>query len=122
MTLNSQGGLLVQVWKFLKQRLWAEQSEQTPKEPPSYSPQVTPDYVAMVYYIPFIVIFQIGWASTQVSHLSIIPNLTYKENERTKLNSYRYGFTGRVLLKSPSFQPPFEVLRTRPRSRVRRTL
>ena len=96
MTLNSQGGLLVQVWKFLKQRLWAEQSEQTPKEPPSYSPQVTPDYVAMVYYIPFIVIFQIGWASTQVSHLSIIPNLTYKENERTKLNSYRYGFTGMV--------------------------
>ena len=50
----------------------------------------------MVYYIPFIVIFQIGWASTQVSHLSIIPNLTYKENERTKLNSYRYGFTGLV--------------------------
>jgi len=50
----------------------------------------------MVYYIPFIVIFQIGWASTQVSHLSIIPNLTYKENERTKLNSYRYGFTGMV--------------------------
>ena len=47
---------------------------------PSYTPDVTPNFVPLIYYTPFIVIFQIGWASTQVSHLSIIPNLTKKGN------------------------------------------
>ena len=46
--------------------------------PPDYTPEVTPEFVPMIYYAPFIVIFQIGWAATQVSHLSIIPNLTHK--------------------------------------------
>lgn len=45
---------------------------------PNYTPDVTPQWVSLIYYTPFIVIFQIGWASTQVSHLSIIPNLTSK--------------------------------------------
>jgi len=60
---------------------------------PKFIPEVTPDWVALVYYTPFIVIFQIGWASTQVSHLSVIPNLTPIERERTQLNSFRYGGT-----------------------------
>ena len=46
--------------------------------PPDYTPEVTPEFVPMIYYTPFIIIFQIGWAATQVSHLSIIPNLTHK--------------------------------------------
>ena len=47
-------------------------------QPPNYNPDTTPEWVALIYYIPFIVIFQVGWASTQVSHLSIIPNLTHR--------------------------------------------
>jgi len=30
----------------------------------------------MIYYIPFIVLFQSGWASSQVTHLSLIPEMT----------------------------------------------
>ena len=47
-------------------------------QPPNYNPDTTPEWVALIYYIPFIVIFQVGWASTQVSHLSIIPTLTHR--------------------------------------------
>ena len=41
------------------------------------------------YFVPFIMIFQIGWASTQISHLALIPELTADENERVGLNSIR---------------------------------
>jgi Na+/melibiose symporter-like transporter len=46
-----------------------------------------------VYYAPFVVIFQFGWAATQISHLSLIPQLTSYENERVALNAIRYAFT-----------------------------
>ncbi|KAK3098168.1 hypothetical protein FSP39_016838 [Pinctada imbricata] len=46
-----------------------------------------------IYYAPFVVIFQFGWASTQISHLSLIPDLTPDEHERVELNSLRYAFT-----------------------------
>lgn len=46
-----------------------------------------------VYYAAFIVVFQFGWASTQVSHLSLIPDLTPISRERVELNSLRYAFT-----------------------------
>jgi Na+/melibiose symporter-like transporter len=45
------------------------------------------------YYAPFVVIFQFGWASTQISHLSLIPQLTSDKNERVALNAIRYAFT-----------------------------
>merc|ERR1712130_593736 len=60
---------------------------------PGYIPGLTPLYVTVIYYVPFIVIFHIGWAATQVAHLSIIPDLTYKDIERTQLNSFRYACT-----------------------------
>ena len=41
------------------------------------------------YYVPFVVIFQFGWASTQISHLSLIPELTVNANERVELNALR---------------------------------
>ncbi|KAJ8304843.1 hypothetical protein KUTeg_018426, partial [Tegillarca granosa] len=41
-----------------------------------------PDWAQFIYYAPFVVIFQFGWASTQISHLSLIPDLTPDENER----------------------------------------
>ncbi|KAF6022384.1 MFSD12 [Bugula neritina] len=47
----------------------------------------------LVYYAPFIVIFQFGWASTQISHLSLIPSLTTCQHDKVGLNSIRYAFT-----------------------------
>ena len=43
----------------------------------------------MVYYASFIIIFQFGWAATQVSHLAMIPELTSCQNEYTSLTSIR---------------------------------
>ncbi|GFQ91256.1 major facilitator superfamily domain-containing protein 12, partial [Trichonephila clavata] len=41
--------------------------------------------------IPLVIIFQIGWAAVQVSHLSLIPAITPHENERDFLNVLRYA-------------------------------
>ena len=49
--------------------------------------------LTMVYYSVFIIIFQFGWASVQISHLSLIPEITSNESERVSLNSIRYFFT-----------------------------
>lgn len=46
-----------------------------------------------VYYAAFIIIFQFGWASVQISHLSLIPDLTPVSCERVELNALRYAFT-----------------------------
>jgi len=51
------------------------------------------DMEMMFYYSPFIVIFQIAWASAQVSHLSLIPCLTCKDSARIQLTSLRNAFT-----------------------------
>ena len=44
----------------------------------------------LVYFVAFVVIFQFGWAATQISHLSMIPDLTPCQNERTGLTAIRY--------------------------------
>lgn len=51
------------------------------------------EWARFYYYAPFVVIFQFGWAATQISHLSLIPQLTTCENERVALNAIRYAFT-----------------------------
>ncbi|XP_072051519.1 major facilitator superfamily domain-containing protein 12-like [Amphiura filiformis] len=51
------------------------------------------DWAQFIYYAPFVVIFQFGWATTQISHLSLIPELTRCESERVGLNAIRYSFT-----------------------------
>ncbi|XP_063612231.1 major facilitator superfamily domain-containing protein 12-like [Penaeus indicus] len=51
------------------------------------------DWAQVIYYAPFVVIFQFGWASTQISHLALIPNITQDPNDRTELNAIRYAFT-----------------------------
>lgn len=43
------------------------------------------------YYIPSIVIFSIGWATVQLSHLALIPKLAADDVGRADLNSKRYG-------------------------------
>ncbi|GAB6018971.1 Major facilitator super domain-containing protein 12 [Chamberlinius hualienensis] len=55
--------------------------------------QNTEDYMQMIYYSSFIIIFQFGWASVQVAHLSLIPDLTKNPNEKTELSANRNVFT-----------------------------
>lgn len=52
------------------------------------------DYrVMIVYYTPFVVIFQIAWAIVQITHLSLIPILMKLGQDNSSLNSLRYMFT-----------------------------
>lgn len=53
----------------------------------------TQKWVQLLYYSIFIVIFQFGWAAVQISHLSLIPELTPNEHDRTRLTAVRYSFT-----------------------------
>ncbi|XP_076305410.1 major facilitator superfamily domain-containing protein 12-like isoform X2 [Tachypleus tridentatus] len=46
-----------------------------------------------VYYGVFVTVFQIGWASNQVAHVSLITDLTPFSAERVELNAYRHAFT-----------------------------
>ena len=47
----------------------------------------------LAYYLVFVVVFQFGWAATQISHLAMIPDLSSCTHERTGLTSVRYAFT-----------------------------
>ena len=49
----------------------------------------TADWLQFFYYAPFVTVFQFGWASTQISHLSLIPQLTPDTHERLDLNAFR---------------------------------
>ncbi|XP_074060250.1 major facilitator superfamily domain-containing protein 12 isoform X1 [Macrotis lagotis] len=53
----------------------------------------TAEWAAIIYYAPFIVIFQFGWAATQISHLSLIPELVTNDHEKVELTAFRYAFT-----------------------------
>ncbi|KAM6216690.1 major facilitator superfamily domain-containing protein 12 [Rhynchocyon petersi] len=53
----------------------------------------TPEWAALLYYGPFIVIFQFGWAATQIAHLSLIPELVTNDQEKVELTALRYAFT-----------------------------
>uniref|UniRef100_A0A674IUT2 Major facilitator superfamily domain-containing protein 12 n=1 Tax=Terrapene triunguis TaxID=2587831 RepID=A0A674IUT2_9SAUR len=55
--------------------------------------EATPQWAALIYFIPFIVIFQFGWAATQISHLSLIPELVTTDHEKVELTALRYAFT-----------------------------
>ncbi|KAK1878777.1 Major facilitator superfamily domain containing protein 12 [Dissostichus eleginoides] len=35
----------------------------------------TPQWASLTFFLPFIIVFQFGWAATQISHLSLIPEL-----------------------------------------------
>eukprot|EP01119_Soliformovum_irregulare_P020676 TRINITY_DN6740_c1_g2_i3.p1 TRINITY_DN6740_c1_g2~~TRINITY_DN6740_c1_g2_i3.p1 ORF type:complete len:503 (+),score=55.01 TRINITY_DN6740_c1_g2_i3:198-1511(+) len=45
----------------------------------------------IVYWAILASIFNIGWAAVQVSHMSLVPEISHDENERTRLNSARYA-------------------------------
>ena len=44
-----------------------------------------------IYYVPFVIIFQFGWAATQISHLALISDLSVTERDQVFLNSLRWG-------------------------------
>lgn len=50
----------------------------------------TPQWVSLIYFAPFIIVFQFGWAATQISHLSLIPELVTCEHAKVELTAYRY--------------------------------
>lgn len=50
---------------------------------------LTPQWASLTYFIPFIVVFQFGWAATQISHLSLIPELVSCEHAKVELTAYR---------------------------------
>lgn len=52
---------------------------------------LTPQWASLVYFVPFIIVFQFGWAATQISHLSLIPELVTCEHAKVELTAYRYG-------------------------------
>lgn len=49
----------------------------------------THQWAQLVYYAAFVVIFQFGWAAVQISHLSLVPELTPTDHERTQLIAIR---------------------------------
>ncbi|XP_039103466.1 major facilitator superfamily domain-containing protein 12 [Hyaena hyaena] len=53
----------------------------------------TPEWAALLYYGPFVVVFQFGWAATQVAHLSLVPELATSDHEKVELTALRYAFT-----------------------------
>uniref|UniRef100_A0A8C4DBC8 Major facilitator superfamily domain-containing protein 12 n=1 Tax=Dicentrarchus labrax TaxID=13489 RepID=A0A8C4DBC8_DICLA len=54
---------------------------------------LTPQWASLTYFSPFIIVFQFGWAATQISHLSLIPELVTCEHAKVELTAYRYAFT-----------------------------
>ena len=64
----------------------------------------------VLYYAFFIVIFQWAWASVQVSHLALVPELSRDSNERVYLNSLRSIAT--ILSNVTVFCLAFTILHT----------
>ncbi len=46
-----------------------------------------------IYYTMFIILFQFGWACSQIGHLSMLNELTPKDGERVALNAYRHAWS-----------------------------
>ncbi|XP_078280097.1 major facilitator superfamily domain-containing protein 12-like isoform X2 [Rhinoraja longicauda] len=61
--------------------------------PPVGTSEGVSQWIELVYFIPFIIVFQFGWAAVQISHLSLIPELVANKHERVELTAYRYAFT-----------------------------
>lgn len=44
---------------------------------------------ALIYYIPLVMLFQIGWAGMQVNHLALIPTIAESETCQRTLSTSR---------------------------------
>ena len=56
-------------------------------------PEDESDSIKIVYFVFFPSIFGIGWASTQIAHMSLVPSLTCSRKRRDMLNGRRNTFT-----------------------------
>ncbi|KAM3876321.1 LOW QUALITY PROTEIN: major facilitator superfamily domain-containing protein 12 [Diretmus argenteus] len=52
-----------------------------------------PHWAQLLYFSPFLIISQFGWAAVQISHLSLIPELVSSEHAQVEVTAYRYAFT-----------------------------
>jgi len=77
---------------------------------PSLSLQSSSLTLLVLYYAFFIVIFQWAWASVQVSHLALVPELSRDSGERVYLNSLRSIAT--ILSNVTVFCLAFVILHT----------
>ena len=48
---------------------------------------------ANMWYIVWPMIFNVGWASVQVSHMAVVNSLTYDQQKRDEMINSRNGFT-----------------------------
>ena len=60
--------------------------------------QDSSDWALFIYYVPFILIFTVGWSSTQISHLSLIPDLASNTDEKVLLNAIRFAIISTAFL------------------------
>ena len=58
-----------------------------------FLPEDESDSIKIVYFVFFSSIFGIGWASTQIAHMSLVPSLTCSIQRRDMLNGKRNTFT-----------------------------
>ncbi|OQV17781.1 Major facilitator superfamily domain-containing protein 12 [Hypsibius exemplaris] len=72
------------------------------------------DWAKFIYFAPFVVVFQFGWASVQIAHLALIPELSSEDSHRVELNAIRYGWT--VISNLIVYVLTWLVLRTDPAS------
>ncbi|XP_050439300.1 major facilitator superfamily domain-containing protein 12-like isoform X2 [Adelges cooleyi] len=61
--------------------------------PPIWSQFESSEKDMCLYYCFFVVLFQIGWASIENSHMALASDLTTNRDKRTALLSIRYSFT-----------------------------
>jgi len=52
---------------------------------------ITHEIPKLIYFSSFQIIFQFGWACSQISHLAAIPDLARTQNDRTLLTAIRYS-------------------------------
>jgi Na+/melibiose symporter-like transporter len=68
----------------------------------------------LFYFGLFVTLFQCGWAAVQISHLSILPELSTTNRDRTELNSVRYCMS--IFSNITVFAVAWTVLHIRNRS------
>ena len=44
------------------------------------------EHIRFYYYVGLAMTFNIGWASMQVSHMSLVPSLTHNRQRRVKIS------------------------------------
>ena len=49
--------------------------------------------IKLIFYLTFPSIFNVAWASVQVSHMSLVPSISSSRSRRDQLNSLRNSFT-----------------------------